>query len=195
MTRLATVMASIDSRSVLSRFHPYHGANIILFEENSVAYRKASFANALTFSEKPLQPGELFLLEIEKNELGWSGHMRLGLTQLDPKLAAISNACLPMYALPDLANLGTSWIYPITMSQRMNVRTNNPAGIVTYNLNSNNNANSNPTNNNSNAQQSNNNTTANVNSTCDSSDNAEGGSSSDPNQLGQFLCQHSVPNR
>ena len=66
-------------------------------------YRKASFANAVTLSEKPLLPGEIFLVEIEKTEPGWTGHMRLGLTQLDPLHPDLSHLT---YSLPDMNNLG-----------------------------------------------------------------------------------------
>lgn len=95
-----------------TRFHPYHGENIQLFHENLVAYRKTSFAHALTFSEEPLKPGEIFLVEIEKTERGWSGHLRIGLTQFDPR----NHFKLPQYALPDLANMGKSWIYAVNKS-------------------------------------------------------------------------------
>lgn len=102
---------SEKSRKIITRFHPSHGENIILYDDNTVAFRKASFANALTFSEKPLQPGEIFLLEIERHELGWSGHMRLGLTQIDP-----TKNSLPQYALPNLVKMGSSWVFAITQS-------------------------------------------------------------------------------
>ncbi|KAK7081245.1 Neuralized-like protein 2 [Halocaridina rubra] len=98
----------------MSRFHPNHGANVVLYEDNTVAYRKASFANAVTISERPLQPGEIFLVEIEKTEPGWTGHMRLGLTQLDPDDPELIE--LPPYSLPDMTNIGNSWICAITKS-------------------------------------------------------------------------------
>ncbi|XP_014677849.1 PREDICTED: neuralized-like protein 2 [Priapulus caudatus] len=94
------------------RFHGYHGENIELLDNGTVAHRKSSFAHAVTFSEKPLYPGDIFLLEIERNERGWSGYMRLGLTQHDPNF----RFPLPQFALPDLANMHArrSWIFAVT---------------------------------------------------------------------------------
>ncbi|XP_065332598.1 neuralized-like protein 2 [Cloeon dipterum] len=92
------------------RFHPNHGENVNLIEDGVVARRDSSFANALTFSASPILPGELFLVEIECNEQGWSGFLRLGLTQLNPETIHP----LPQYALPDLTKMGQTWVYGIT---------------------------------------------------------------------------------
>ncbi|XP_071566559.1 neuralized-like protein 2 isoform X1 [Temnothorax nylanderi] len=105
---------SEESRKIVTRFHPIHGENILLCEDSTVAVRTTSFANSVAFSEKPLQPGEIFLVEIEKTERGWSGHMRLGLTLIDP--ASVNNN-LPQYAMPNLVRLGNTWILAITRNQ------------------------------------------------------------------------------
>lgn len=109
------------------RFHSHHGDNIVLKVFHTTAQRHSSFAHGITFSEKPLHPMELFLIEIEKNERGWSGHLRLGLTQLDPN----DNFELPFYALPDLANIRhkKSWIFAATtMHSRTSDSSNFTAG-------------------------------------------------------------------
>lgn len=113
MTRLtySTLSSSQTNDSQLC-FHTHHGVNIELRADRTVAHRRSSFANSIVFSERPLRPNEVLLLEIDRNENGWSGHMRLGLTQVDPNL----QPPLPMYALPDLNLIGRSWVFAITRS-------------------------------------------------------------------------------
>lgn len=95
-----------------ARFHRVHGANVRMDAARTRATRVESFANALCFSQEPLAPGEIFLVEIEEKEPGWCGHLRVGLTAHDPQ----SLPALPEYSLPDLVSLGDSWVFAITRS-------------------------------------------------------------------------------
>ncbi|KAG7325197.1 hypothetical protein KOW79_011513 [Hemibagrus wyckioides] len=91
-------------------FHPIHGANVKLDCCGTKATRVESFANGICFSKHPLNPGEIFLVEIEDKEIGWCGHLRIGLTAQDPqKLETV-----PEYSLPDLVDQGGSWVFAIT---------------------------------------------------------------------------------
>lgn len=93
-----------------TRFHQVHGANIRVDPSGTRATRVESFAHGVCFSREPLAPGQVFLVEIEEKELGWCGHLRLGLTALDPA----SLAAVPEFSLPDLVSLGHSWVFAIT---------------------------------------------------------------------------------
>jgi len=92
------------------RFHSHHGENIVLSDAGLVARRDAFHAHAICLGEKALLPGEMFLVEIEENTKGYSGHLRIGLTLHDPS----SDFHLPQYTIPDLVDEGRSWIRAIT---------------------------------------------------------------------------------
>ncbi|KFV68381.1 Neuralized-like 2, partial [Dryobates pubescens] len=93
-------------------FHRVHGANVQLDASRMRATRVESFANGLCFSQEPLAPGQIFLVEIEEKEKGWCGHLRVGLTAHDPQSLEV----VPEYSLPDLVNLGDTWVFAITRS-------------------------------------------------------------------------------
>ncbi|XP_064178946.1 neuralized-like protein 2 [Anguilla rostrata] len=101
-------MAVVEDRFM--QFHPVHGVNVRLDNSETQATRVESFANGVCFSKHPLLPGEIFLIEIEDKELGWCGHLRIGLTAHDPGRLDV----VPEYSLPDLVDLGNSWVFAIT---------------------------------------------------------------------------------
>lgn len=76
-----------------------------------MAFRKKGFSDGITFSERAIQAGEVFMLEIESNEAGWSGYMKLGLTQMDPS----ARLPLPAFSKPHLVDSVPcrSWIFPV----------------------------------------------------------------------------------
>ncbi|NXU11720.1 NEUL2 protein, partial [Pardalotus punctatus] len=111
--QLKIAPAAMAARCRLAaRFHHIHGTNIRLDASRTQATRVESFANGLCFSQEPLAPGQIFLVEIEEKELGWCGHLRVGLTTHDPQSLEV----VPEYSLPDLVNLGDTWVFAITRS-------------------------------------------------------------------------------
>lgn len=105
------------------QFHPIHGTNVQLDHSGTQATRVESFANGVCFSRYPLKPGEIFLIEIEEKELGWCGHLRIGLTARDPR----SLEAVPEYSIPNLTDLGDSWIFAITRNHNKIIE---DAGVI-----------------------------------------------------------------
>ena len=66
------------------RFHPSHGKHVVFDEQRVVATRHRSFSHGMVFSERPLYPGEVFLVEIEETTDKWTGHLKIGFTYLSP---------------------------------------------------------------------------------------------------------------
>lgn len=93
------------------KFHSCCGKNIELENNNLTAKRIQSFANALVFSQRPLEENEIFLIEIEKLEIGWAGNLRIGITFHNP-----SNISIPQYLFPDLHQLGQSYLFALKQS-------------------------------------------------------------------------------
>ena len=93
------------------RFHRKTGVNIDLEEEGTVAIRTCSFSNAIVFSNRPLMVNETFLFEIQDCDPKWAGYLRCGVTLHNPK-----KTILPQFLVPDLMNLGQSWVFAIKPS-------------------------------------------------------------------------------
>ena len=55
----------------VGKFHHNIGANIVLLEEGTVAYRKEDAGNDVVFTEYPITTGALFEVKIEEIESGW----------------------------------------------------------------------------------------------------------------------------
>ncbi|XP_039255983.2 neuralized-like protein 2 [Styela clava] len=86
------------------KFHHICGENIHINKPRNAAYREAGFSHGLCFSHCPLLPGQLFLIEISDAQDGWSGHLRIGVTQHDPS----ELHTVPEMVIPDMTTGGSS---------------------------------------------------------------------------------------
>ena len=57
----------------IGEFHKNHGANIVLLEEGTVAYREKGFDHGVVFTKYPISIGGLFEVKIEEINQFWEG--------------------------------------------------------------------------------------------------------------------------
>ncbi|XP_071449160.1 neuralized-like protein 4 [Hetaerina americana] len=69
---------------ITHRFSSCHGKNIVLRDENTTATRVRSFNNGLVFSATPLEPEELFEIQIKEVASQWSGSLQIGVVTFVP---------------------------------------------------------------------------------------------------------------
>jgi len=79
----ATSSWCYDPNDKIQRFHEFHSFNVRLSEDRRLASRQGSF-NGLCFSAKPLVPNFPLVIKIVDSEAGWIGHLRVGITTIDP---------------------------------------------------------------------------------------------------------------
>ena len=90
-------------------WHPVHGDNISLSDDNTVASRRDSFCKSIVFSQRPLMMGEkiwIRLLSVSDHQ-GWKGGLRLGVSGVNP--GHWSNSSLPKYLCPDMTSRHQVW--------------------------------------------------------------------------------------
>ena len=63
----------------VGKFHHNIGANIVLLEEGTVAYRKKGIDNGIVFTKYPITTGALFEVKIEKIDPEYPANSYLGL--------------------------------------------------------------------------------------------------------------------
>ena len=63
----------------VGKFHHNIGANIVLLEEGTVAYRKKGIDNGIVFTKYPITTGALFEVKIEEIDPEYPANRYLGL--------------------------------------------------------------------------------------------------------------------
>ncbi|CAD5206042.1 unnamed protein product [Bursaphelenchus okinawaensis] len=73
----------IDEDSTQS-FHSYHSQNLELSNKARVVRRQWGF-RGLCFSREPVEPLRPYLIHIDEVEFCWTGHLRVGVTTVNPE--------------------------------------------------------------------------------------------------------------
>ncbi|XP_061692765.1 neuralized E3 ubiquitin protein ligase 1Ab isoform X2 [Syngnathoides biaculeatus] len=93
-------------------FHPTaKGSQIVMDESRRNVTRRASFCNAIVFSDRCVAVNEVVRLKITHTNYVWQGALRIGFTTQDP--SKMNSKSLPRYSCPDLASKIGFWAKPL----------------------------------------------------------------------------------